>query len=375
MRRGWANDRSFYRAVVAAVLSLACVLLYLHVQRRPLPVALQPAPPVAIGAPDDLPDAAPRSCAPLRESHGAGHLPFDTQACLANSARGATTSDTVHRWVDAAGITHYSDRPPAAQGVTAHTARAVQREQAVSVRIETVDAVLPPYITSRAIADAVGIGKVFDDVLGLRTDGGLALRVVLAGSDAAFRRHAPRGSVSSTGVYITRQRRIVVRTQRDDEDTLAILRHEIVHALVHEWVGNLPTALNEGLATYFEHFEGRGMGGAIDPARYRREMAHDRATGAARPALVALLGMPNPTFHSRDRSGNYTRSLALVSTIMGLPERRGAMAALLQAQRANACVPVDATAVLARHWHGGLDGLAQAWVAHQRGAVAGVHAY
>lgn len=376
MTRRWASDHGLYRAIVAAGVVLACVLLYLHVQQRPTPAAGQAPASGQSALASAVKGASRMHDAGVRAAHGAGHVPFDTQRCLADTARSATRSDTVHRWVDAAGVTHYSDRAPAGHGVTTHTTRAVQRDQPVSVIIETVDASMPPYVTSRAIADAVGIGKVFDDVLGLRTDGGLALRVVLAGSDAAFARLVPRGSVSTTGIYSSRQRRIVVRTQRDDEDTLAILRHEIVHALVHEWIGDLPTALDEGLASYFEHFEGQAMGGSIDPGRYSHDMAADRPhDGAARRALVQLLDMPNASFHAHDRSGNYTRSLALVSTIMAVPERRATMAALLQAQRANACVPVDAAAVLARHWRGGLDSLSQAWMAHQHGGAIGTHAY
>ena len=372
MRRGWPTDRILYHSVIVFGLVLMGGLWYLHFTNRPL-LERVVAPPSAPSAP--LTGIRGVASVPPLPLHGGDHAVVDPQRCLARSARGAQTGDTVHRWVDAAGVTHYSDRPPTGVGTTSHTQRRVANDQPVTVSIETVDANIPPYTRSRAIADAVGIGKVFDDVLGLRTDGGLALRVVLAGSDAAFARLVPRGSVSSSGVYIGRQRRIVVRTQSDDEATLAILRHEITHALVHEWIGHLPTALNEGLAGYFEHFEGRGMGGTIDPTRYQRQMAKARPGHDARPALVRLLNLPNADFHTYDRSGNYARSLALVSTIMGVPEHRPAMSALLKAQRANACDPVDAATLLARQWRGGLDSLAAAWFAHQSGAVPGTHAY
>lgn len=362
MRRRWAREDVVPVAFAAIGGLMLAALLYRHFDDTP---------------PDRAPTAAPVSV-PLTGVRGTErpprgrHVPFDVQSCLARTGRNLAPVSAVHRWIDARGIVHYSDRAPVGNDHREHRVETARDVQAVDVTLEVVDATLPPHARSRAIADAVAIGRVFDDVLGLDVRGGLALNVVLAGTDDAFRRYAPN-SISQTGVYMPPRRLIVVRAQPKPEQTLAILRHEIVHALVHEWIGYLPTALNEGLADYFEAFTPQGMGGRVDPSVYVSQMQRTGESQHPRAELDELLALPHADFHGYRRGENYRRSLALVSTLMAIPSRRAALAAVLQAQRRQPCSPVDAAHWLEPNWPGGLDDLAAAWNSHQRGEGLGHH--
>lgn len=366
-RRWGSSEDALIRVLGICGVLLIGGLLYLHFNHR------KSAPP----------PSAPQTFGPLTEVRGvtaqpsarAPHYRFDQAACLARTGRQVAPAQTVHRWVDAAGVVHYSDQPPESADSRDHSQRLADDAPPVTVTIEPVDARLPPHATSRAITDAVAIGKVFKDVFELDTGGGLALRVSLAGSDAAFRRVAPRDTPSDSGVYSPKDRRIVVRTQDMPERTLEVLRHEITHALVHEWVGDLPTALNEGLADYFEHFEARGMGGQVNPKNYLWQMKQAMTRGPAEPALAKLLSLPYQNFHAYDRSENYARSLALISTLMSDPQGRKALGWVLQRQRGRPCLPIDAEALVRAKAPTGFADLARRWRAHQGGQATTVHSY
>lgn len=366
---------AIYRATGAVVLLLLGGLLYLHFtwngrippvsSAQPMP-DLQARPPVPepVTEPEE-PEVRPRTA----------HARFDRQACLARTGARVPEAKAVHRWVDAKGVVHYSDRPPEGQDHQSHTLVAARDVQPVLVEISALDAVLPVQVRDHANTDAVAIGRVFKDVLGIDTQGGLALSIVFAGTDAAFQKAAGKNPVSTSGVYMPGQRKIVVRTQRSSQATLAVLRHEITHALVHEWIGNLPTPLNEGLAEYFEHFTASGMGGRVDPNAYARHMRGAHESGNSQRALTRLLQLPYGRFHASGRSKHYTQSLALISTMMSEPSRRAVLASVLRAQRSTPCDSIDAARVIGRTWPGGLADLAKAWSKHQLATNLSSHSY
>lgn len=381
MKERWSLDEAVYRIFGTAGVLLLGAVLYLHFSNadRPLPTkpAVMPPPAPPANAVASLPPTGKPAitATPEPPTLRSPHVSFDQRACLARTGTRVTDRHTVHRWVDAQGITHYSDTLPQGDELRDYRQIVARETQPVLVEIEAANAVLPGHVRDHATRDAKAIARVFDDVLGIDTRGGLALRIVFAGTDAAFRQHAGRDPVSTTGVYRSANRTIVVRTQPRTEATLSILRHEITHALIHEWLGHLPTALNEGLAEYFQQFTASGMGGHVDPNDYARRMRADRAASNTRQYLTTLLGMPHENFHGSQRDAHYTRSLALVSVLMAEPSHRSALAAVLRAQRSNPCTPVDAASVLEKHWPGGLNALAEAWSKHQLGQSLRVHSY
>ncbi len=377
MKRHRSNGAAIYRAVGAAGLLVLGGMLHLHFTydgRRPWAPQEPPAPAPQPQPQPSLPEPAAEP-AETTTIPRIAHIRFDRQACLARTGARVPEAKAVHRWVDATGVVHYSDLPPEGRDHQGHTLIAARDVQPVLVEISSLDTVLPVQVRDHATTDAVAIGRVFKDVLGIDTQGGLALRIVFAGTDTAFGKAAGKKPISASGIYKPAERMILVRTQRSDQATLAVLRHEITHALIHEWIGNLPTTLNEGLAEYFEHFAASGMGGRVDPNDYARRIRRDHASNNGRSALIRLLQLPYESFHANRRSTHYTHSLALVSTMMAEPSRRSALATVLRAQRSNPCAPVDAASVLDRAWPGGLADLAVAWNKHQLNPQLSLHAY
>jgi hypothetical protein len=246
----------------------------------------------------------------------------------------------------------------------------------VQVEASGYDVNLPADLSSRAVADAAGVQRVFRDVLGVATVPGLVLKAVFVRDEAAYVQLTGQGTLAtSSGAYVPQQRTIYVRMQDGDELAFSVLRHEMTHALIHEEVGNLPVALNEGLAEYFRRYRVAGTGGQVDIGADRRELAGAAPTGDAGDALVDLLALDGMAFYSADREQRYLRAYALAAVLMRGGEATAALRAVLAAQRAEPCVAVAPETVLGTRYPGGLAALAADWAAFLRDPPHSVRAY
>lgn len=310
------------------------------------------------------------------------HPPLPPAACGGRGPEAPRSpAVAVHRWVDAAGITHYSDRAPAA-GAAGHRVLEVAGAPAISVEASGHDVGLPDQLQQRAVADALGVQRILRDTLGVAAPHGLTLRVVFVRDAEEYARLVGEPSLSaSAGAYSPARRTIYVRTQADDEASFMVLRHEITHALVHESIGSLPTPLNEGLAEYFGRYRGGGLGGQIDVGAGHGAVAAAAPADDGEEALVDLLAREDLAFYAADgdaatvREQRYLRAYALVALLMRNDEGRRALAAVLHAQQADPCRPIAVEAILEREYPGGLRALATAWTLAMRVPEVDVRAY
>lgn len=335
--------------------------------------APMPAPPAETIV-EVAPEPAPTRAADIES------LPQQTAACLAHSESGASRSVAVHRWVDASGIVHYSDQPPPAAAKD-HRLIEVQGLAPIAIEASGYDVNLPDDLQQRAVADALGVQRVMRDALGVGAPSGLTLRVVFVrAADAYAGLIGDPVLASSAGAYSTGQQTIYVRMQAQDQASFAVLRHEIVHALVHESIGNLPTAINEGMAEYFGRYRIGGMGGQVDIGSDRGALVGAAPAGDGANALVDLLARDGSNFYamSGDKSSReqrYLRAYALVALLMRDAPGRATLAAVLATQHADPCRSVAAENVLDSRYPGGLPALANAWAAFMHSPPAGIQAY
>jgi len=322
----------------------------------------------------------PHSVATLaRDAEGLAER--QSAACLAHSAADSSArSIAVHRWTDAAGITHYSDQPPAT-ATHDHRLIEVRGLPPIVVQASGEDVELPGQLQQRAVADALGVQRVLRDVLGVGAPAGLTLHVVFVRSAQTYARLIGEPSLaSSAGAYSTASRTIHVRMQAQEEASFAVLRHEITHALVHESIGNLPTPINEGLAEYFGRYRIAGMGGQVDVGADRVSLMGAAPAVGEDDALVDLLASDGAAFYVDEpgpsgRERRYLRAYALIVLLMKGPPERAALAAVLARQRVDPCTPVLAERILDEHYKGGLRVLATDWAALMRNPPHGIEAY
>ncbi len=292
------------------------------------------------------------------------HAAIDAQACLAGTAAAAKPAKTaIHRWVDDKGITHFSDQAPSGPAQGYRRIDALDLPPIV-VRARGYDVNLPDDLVQNAISSAQAIERILRGTLGLEGDPGLLLDVeFIAAADAWARRIDSPAMVNSAGTYSPKDRTIHVRLQDDEPTNFLILRHEITHALMHERVGRLPTAINEGIAGYFEHLAVSGMGAQVTIADSPRSLRAARIEGDGHAELADLLAFEGADFYAGDQQQRYLRAYALVAMLMDTAPGRVALSAVLAAQRGQPCLPVKAELVLDSRYPGGLAVLARDWVA------------
>jgi len=338
----------------------------------PAPIMIEAPPagpaerPAPVAPPLQSPSAPPEPAAIRFEAP-----PPQAAACLARRSEADATSVAVHRWVDAAGITHYADRPPKG-AARDHRVIAVSGLPPVKVEASGHDVNLPRGLQQQAVADALGVQRVLRDELGVAVPAGLVLRIIFVDDAQAYARLIGDPALAgSAGAYSTARQTIYIRMQPDDEANFSILRHELTHAIVHEAIGNLPLPLNEGLAEYFGGYRVAGMGGRVDLARHRRALLAAAPSGDGADDLVDLLARDDAAFYADDagstREQRYRRAHALVALLMQQGgEGRAVLADLLAAQRADPCVPIVLEDLLDARYGGGLRHLAADWAAFMR---------
>ena len=340
-----------------------------------VPVAVEASPakpplPLAAVAPET--PAVPIPPKPPEEHYGTE----PSAACLAQTGDANAPRDaTIHRWVDTAGVTHYSDTAPAA-GVANHRVIEVHGLPPVKVEASGYDVNLPPDLEHRAVVDTLAVQRVFHEALGIDGPAGMALKIVFVGNPDTYGKLIGEPALAaSAGAYVPPKHTIYVRMQLDDELAFSILRHEITHALIHEWVGNLPVPINEGLAEYFRRYRVAGMGGAIDFTADRGALVASAPAGEGSEALVELLALSGSDFYAADRERRYEQAYALVALLLSTPEGTAALHEVLVRQKADPCVPVRAEEILEARYPGGLGLLATDWSRFLHDPPASVRTY
>ncbi|MGB0132877.1 DUF4124 domain-containing protein, partial [Dokdonella sp.] len=304
--------------------------------------------------PDDLQALAALATSVVHQANTA-------QACLAGTGRGRPAGDaTIHRWVDAAGIIHFSDKPPSGE---AQQHRQIKIEGLAPIRVDArgVDVNLPDYVVQRATMDTQAIERIFRSSLGMSGEPGLVLSIEYIASARTYaERIGSTALADSDGAYSGKDRTIRIRHRDDIETSFQILRHEIAHALVHEHVGQLPVAINEGLAGFFERIEVTGMGARIALDDVRRKPDPEISVDG-QDELVDLLAREGAGFYGAGQEQRYFRAKALIALLMERAEGRTALGSVLSAQRLTPCQPVEPALMLEQTYPGGLEALARDW--------------
>lgn len=361
----------------------ACVALTLAACREsaaPPPIAKsEPAAPIAIPATPLPPVVAP--AAPVVETitpvPPREHLAsVDDARCRGSgSGEGPIVRDAaVHRWVDANGIRHFSDQPPAGT-VSDHRVISVPGTPPVAVEASGYDVNLPTDLNQRAVADALAIDRILRETLGVVGEQRLRLKIVFVGSPENYAKLVDEPRLAgSDGAYSARNQTVYVKMQSTDEIAFRVLRHEIAHALLHERIGNLSLPINEGIAAYFERLQLMGQGGQVDIAGSGPALSR-AAPADATTALVDLLASNPDTFYNAQRDSHYLQAFALIGRLMQDAAGRVALADLLARQYAAPCKPVAAESVLGQAYPGGLTQLASDWQRWMQAPPASVHAF
>lgn len=269
---------------------------------------------------------------------------------------------SIHRWRDpSSGQWQFGNQPP--PGVVAEPVEVRDAAQArFALQVEADGGLdVPTQLRDRAAADVVRLTAIMSTELGLPIDPAFALELRFVGSPEAVVAGMPgMGLPRAAGLYRYADQRIVLWRQPEDSETFRTLRHEVTHALLHEFVGAPPLWLNEGLAEYFEGLQTAGSGGRVAGNAWYAELLALAGEGRLALALETLGAGPEAFRNPRLAELYYAQSWALVDVLMASDNGQAVLARLLADLREAACRPFSSVQWLDQHYPGGTQALARA---------------
>lgn len=262
---------------------------------------------------------------------------------------------SIYKWVDENGQVHYGEK------TTATNAQDLSKQYGVSTRSVQLKMEYPDWAGDNILAKEIDRqGKLVHKVLGYyiprQYQRQINLKIVLFKDVKSFEKHKNKqqanafwGAYYSSGnntIYLPRYPHI--------EQTMAIARHEMTHAMIAGMLGRLPVWLNEGMAEYMESFRWQ-MNAAIaepDTHGYQQLMHTD---------LRLLVNTDHREFYGDGHELNYRQAAASVYYLLDHQAGRQWMKSTFARFAENPCGQQFARNLFADHYPGGLDAAAQNW--------------
>jgi hypothetical protein len=179
-------------------------------------------------------------------------------------------------------------------------------------------------------------------------------------------------SEHTRGLYVHRERLLLIRDEWVSRDTYDVLFHEAFHQFLHRYVAHPPIWIDEGLATYFGTARATPSGLVFD--RPRSDLARVVASTAAARKLIPwreLMTASRDRFYSRepiegidfDRTTlAYAQSYTLVAFMLSDPGGRDLLRRYVR-DLARATSVAKANEITRSAFPGGmLDGLVTEWL-------------
>ena len=312
--------------------------------------ASEPAHPDSPSASD--PSAAPMRVIPRPPPGWRSELALEPNCRLRSAEEDPIERAPMYKWRDASGSLQFGRSPPAgvnAQRVAVSDGNRAQFKLTVGAGDGSP---VPSQLRDRATADIYRIVAILRQELGVpvASDFNLNLSFVSRLDDVG----KGLGLSGAAGVYMPLEQRMEIWRQPDDEGTFATLRHESVHALLHEFVGAPPIWLNEGLAEYLENLRVSGSSGTVGVNRDHRQLLQTMLRVARVDAAMAMLDANANQFRQPDRRDlNYALAWSLVHYLMSTESGQGVFGELLAEIREAGCRRFSSKAFFDRKFTGG----------------------
>ena len=254
-------------------------------------------------------------------------------------------SQSIYRWVDDKGVTHYSQRGGGQAEYIGDQYKT--RAPLFDLTVEFSGDRRDPVTREAIYQDAHRVYGTLKELINQPHWRHVSLDIILYTDKAEFAAQQRKAGLSGwAGAFFSgRENRVyMLYTPEKRDRMLSIARHEVSHALLAGMTGPSPSWLNEGLAEYME----LGGHGRSDHSGLRS--ADD---------LQRLLTLSPKQFYGQSRKRNYTQAYALIKHLMSRTQGKQVISHFLNDLAADPCTKLDSPAVLARTYTDGLEQLAR----------------
>jgi hypothetical protein len=219
------------------------------------------------------------------------------------------TKQKIYKWVDENGRTHFGEKPSSAHKERAEdlSKQYEALQQAVKLSIEYPNWAGDSLIESEIKKQGKMVHKVLSHYVPKSHLRQVNLKIILFKDVAEFEAHRDeqKGNAQWGAYYSSASNSIYLPRYPNIEQTMAIARHEMTHAMLAGMLGPVPVWINEGLAEYMESFSWRLNIAVAEP----RVSEYGRLRGSN---MEQLANTEHQDFYGSQQKTNYLQAAASI---------------------------------------------------------------
>jgi hypothetical protein len=262
------------------------------------------------------------------------------------------TKQKIYKWVDENGQTHFGEKPSSAHKERAEdlSKQYEALQQAVKLSIEYPNWAGDSFIESEIKKQGKMVHKVLSHYVPKSHLRQVNLKIILFKNVAEFEAHRDeqKGNAQWGAYYSSASNSIYLPRYPNIEQTMAIARHEMTHAMLAGMLGPVPVWINEGLAEYMESFSWRLNIAVAEP----RVSEYGRLRGSN---MEQLANTEHQDFYGSQQKTNYLQAAASIYFLLDHQQGREWLKSSFLFYAQNPCRKAGVDQLFA-NYPGGIDG-------------------
>ena len=261
----------------------------------------------------------------------------------------------IYKWIDENGRTHFGEKPSLSNQAPNNevedlTKQYAALEQAVQLSMEYPNWAGDSFIESELKKQGKMVHKVLSHYVPKEYQRQINLKIILFKNVQEFEdyRDEQKGNAQWGAYYSSASNSIFLPRYSSVEQTMAIARHEMTHAMLAGMVGPVPVWLNEGLAEYMESFRWQ-MNTAIAQPRVEQ---YGRLKNTS---MTKLANTEHQDFYGSNQRMNYLQAAASMYFLLDHQAGRQWLKRSLAFYGQSPCRKVSSDQLFAQSYPGGIE--------------------
>jgi len=261
----------------------------------------------------------------------------------------------IYKWIDEKGRTHFGEKPSAADELNTQVEDLSKQyealQQAVKLSIEYPNWAGDSLIESEIKKQGKLVHKVLSHYVPKIYQRQINLKIILFKNVAEFESHRDKQQANAQwgAYYSSASNSIYLPRYPNIEQTMAIARHEMTHAMLAGMLGPVPVWINEGLAEYMESFSWQMNAAVAQP----RVSQYGRLKGAN---MKQLANTQHTDFYGADQDRNYLQAVASIYFLLDHQAGREWLKRSFSFYGQNPCRKTSAEQLFSRNYPAGIEG-------------------
>lgn len=278
----------------------------------------------------------------------------------------------IYKWVDDEGRTHYGEKPNLADE---HEVEDLSKQyealqQAVKLSIEYPNWAGDSLIESEIKKQGKMVHKVLSHYVHKNQLRQINLKIILFKNVADFESHRDdqKGNAQWGAYYSSKSNSIYLPRYPNIEQTMAIARHEMTHAMLAGMLGPVPVWINEGLAEYMESFSWRINIAVAEPKVREYGRLHN-------VSMRQLANTDHQDFYGSNQQMNYLQAAASMYFLLDHQAGRQWLKRSFVFYGQNPCRKASIDQLFGQNYPGGIDGASRNFNAWLKKGKFATHRY